>query len=930
VSLHLSLSSARSNRLRRSFRLAVGLLVAPAAVFAASLSSAAPVKASRPSPAFSAQSCGSYRTTVEADSPSAYWGLGEAAGSSDAFDSSGNGNTGAYSGGTGLGASGAIAGDSDTALNLNGSTGYMQAPTSTSLNSPTSGLTLEAWVKPPSSSASAFSSQRPVMLKSFTSHSPPYYQYGIFLWDSTSNPKDVSVVYAINGTYTRADFTGTGWTYDAWSHLVVTWNGSTLTLYRNGASVGTRSQAGTISTYATPIDLGAYANLAKNSSYLFPGQIDEVAVYNHALSAASVQGHYSAGTGGAGGSNCAPASTTPPSVSGSAQQGSSLTADPGTWSGSPTSFAYQWQSCGGYSAAVGADSPTAYWRLGEAAGSSTALDSSGNGKNGTYSGGTGLGAAGAVGGSDTALNLDGSSGYMEAPSSATLNSPSTGLTLEAWVKPPSASSSAFSSQRPVVLKSFTSHSNPYYQYGIFLWDDTSHPKDVSVVLAVGGSYVRYDFAGTGWTYDAWNHLVVTWDGSTVTLYRNGATVVTMSQSGSISSYATPIDIGAYANLAKNSSYLFPGQIDEVAVYNHTLTAARVQAHYSATGGNCTDIGGATTSGYTVAPADVGATLRVKVTATNDFGSGTAYSAPTGVVQGPPVPANTTPPSVAGALEDGAVLSADPGVWTGEPTSYAYQWQTCTDPGACSDLAGATASSYTVLDDDINATLRVTVEASNASGSGAASSSATGHIRIPHYSHSSDQCSTSDIEDPANLLVDYPRVIYTFIPVVGPPFYDYEYTSGPTGGKAAAAIAQEHWNGGAGSNSSYYDYGSNGGCVNQDTYATTSYLSGHHVRFWISSIGRRPVGAAHHDFECGFGHSSDQWIESAEDLANFIYNYTDFNSYQPHPTWAVYQDRPYTITDKCGHEVPDDGLTQELDFRNSNILHITGSGGGGLP
>jgi hypothetical protein len=202
------------------------------------------------------------------------------------------------------------------------------------------------------------------------------------------------------------------------------------------------------------------------------------------------------------------------------------------------------------------------------------------------------------------------------------------------------------------------------------------------------------------------------------------------------------------------------------------------------------------------------------------------------------------------------------------------------------------------------------------------------VRIPHYSQSTSQC--NDIEDPVNILIDYPKVDYTFIPVTGPPFSHYDYTSGTTGGKAAAAISQDLWNDGLGSTSSWYDFGSNGGCVNQDTYATDSILSGHHVRFWISAVGRRPVGAAHHDFECGDSHSSDQWIETADDLATFLHNYEDNDNYQPLPTWSAYQDRPYTVTDKCGHEVPDDGITQEIDFRGTDVMQVSGSSGGGLP
>jgi subtilisin family serine protease len=58
-----------------------------------------------------------------------------------------------------------------------------------------------------------------------------------------------------------------------------------------------------------------------------------------------------------------PANTVPPAISGTAQDGQALTASTGSWSGSPTSYAYQWQRCdsaGGTCAAIAGATSSGY------------------------------------------------------------------------------------------------------------------------------------------------------------------------------------------------------------------------------------------------------------------------------------------------------------------------------------------------------------------------------------------------------------------------------------------------------------------------------------------------------------------------------------------------------------------------------------------
>jgi subtilisin family serine protease len=153
------------------------------------------------------------------------------------------------------------------------------------------------------------------------------------------------------------------------------------------------------------------------------------------------------------------------------------------------------------------------------------------------------------------------------------------------------------------------------------------------------------------------------------------------------------------------------------------------------GAQCAPIAGATKSSYGPGEADVGGTLRVSVTASNAAGSSApATSNQTGAVkpQGTASPANETAPSIAGQASVGETLQASPGVWTENPTSYAYQWQRCGAKGdKCAPLTGATAAAYTVVEADLGHTLRIAVTASNAAGSsGAVTSSPSPVVTWP--------------------------------------------------------------------------------------------------------------------------------------------------------------------------------------------------------
>jgi hypothetical protein len=69
-----------------------------------------------------------------------------------------------------------------------------------------------------------------------------------------------------------------------------------------------------------------------------------VVTVKNGLGSTAVASPLSTSVGGAA-TPSPPANSTPPSVSGTPQAGQTLTASPGSWAGSPTSYAYQWQDC---------------------------------------------------------------------------------------------------------------------------------------------------------------------------------------------------------------------------------------------------------------------------------------------------------------------------------------------------------------------------------------------------------------------------------------------------------------------------------------------------------------------------------------------------------------------------------------------------------
>lgn len=82
-----------------------------------------------------------------------------------------------------------------------------------------------------------------------------------------------------------------------------------------------------------------------------------------------------------------------------------------------------------------------------------------------------------------------------------------------------------------------------------------------------------------------------------------------------------------------------------------------------------------------------------------------------------LPFDVVAPAITGVPQVGQVLTADPGVWSNTPTSFATQWLRCAPAGAqCVVIPGAAGAMYPVTSADVGSMLEVSVLATNGVGS----------------------------------------------------------------------------------------------------------------------------------------------------------------------------------------------------------------------
>ena len=213
---------------------------------------------------------GSYASLVAADRAVGFWPLDDTDG--QARDASAHGNDAVVHGPVRSGQQGPLAGESSRSMSLDG--GYLEVPDSPSLDL-TGPYTLEAWLQPRESG------DQGVLEK----YDAPARNGYLLRLGARNRPEAMNLSDTLSSTG-AADKPVLQWD---WHHLVSVYDGSTLTTYLDGSKLKSVPMTRVPTAGTSSLKIGARGDDAGNR---FGGWMANVAVYDHALSAAQVQAHY--------------------------------------------------------------------------------------------------------------------------------------------------------------------------------------------------------------------------------------------------------------------------------------------------------------------------------------------------------------------------------------------------------------------------------------------------------------------------------------------------------------------------------------------------------------------------------------------------------------------------------------------------------------
>ena len=201
-----------------------------------------------------------------------------------------------------------------------------------------------------------------------------------------------------------------------------------------------------------------------------------------------------------------------------------------------------------------------------------ANDSSVNANNGTVTGATLT--ADRFGNPNNAYSFNGSySSYIEIPHDASFDV--SNVTISAWYNAIDYSDNGSWGQRLIVSKREGSGWGNSFQMGL-TGPYSGTVNKINADWTINGVNSIFTFADNSLLTDTWLHFVYTHDNDSAKIYLNGNLVQSMAISGGLTFNTLPVRFGA----RPNGSHRFNGKLDDIGIWNRTLSACEIQDLYS--------------------------------------------------------------------------------------------------------------------------------------------------------------------------------------------------------------------------------------------------------------------------------------------------------------------------------------------------------------
>jgi hypothetical protein len=209
-------------------------------------------------------------------------------------------------------------------------------------------------------------------------------------------------------------------------------------------------------------------------------------------------------------------------------------------------------------------------------------DSSGNNNNGTVSGSVTYGATGKF---KTALSWSGGSNRYVFVNNPTLNLANTGGSVAVWIQPTLALG-ANTGMGVIRKPDYGGNLNTPGGYGMEIYRATAggaHNIKMHLGWNNGSTNSQQILVGAiPLTSGNWYQAVITWNTTTMSIYVNGVLDVSATRTlGPLNwaSNSATLDIGRNSDSVSTNRAWYSGVIDEVAVFNRTLTPTEVLDFY---------------------------------------------------------------------------------------------------------------------------------------------------------------------------------------------------------------------------------------------------------------------------------------------------------------------------------------------------------------